>query len=190
MYPQGSILGPTCLYFIKMTYQQTLLLSYYFLQITPNWLRCYYQWRLTERQKPFHIMVRKMAIKIGHVEMQSTSFWTDRYKNLCDAKYWYWVNAGINVCWRREKSGCNNCLEVKFLSHNIVNQVKKANKLTGIIRRSHSFLDIVSIFTYFSCLPSSWILFYGLVSITTKETKILSKTSFPVLLRCYHGYQI
>ena len=33
--------------------------------------------------------------------------------------------------------------ELKFLSH-IVNQVKRANRLMGLIRRSYNFLDIVS----------------------------------------------
>ena len=36
--------------------------------------------------------------------------------------------------------------KLEFLSHTNVNQVKKANKLMGLIRRSRSFLDIVSIF--------------------------------------------
>ena len=56
-----------------MTYQQTLL-SYYFVHMIPNWLKCYYWWCytqwVTERLKPFNVMIRKMAVKIKQVELE------------------------------------------------------------------------------------------------------------------------
>ena len=42
--------------------------------------------------------------------------------------------------------------KLKFSSH-LVNQVKKTNRLMGLIRRSHNFLDIVS-FKYLFISPT------------------------------------
>ena len=42
---------------------------------------------LQNKLNHFNITVRKMAVKIQYVEMQSASFWTGRYQNIYDVEY-------------------------------------------------------------------------------------------------------
>ena len=80
--------------------------------------------------------------------------------------------------------------KLKFSSL-IVNQVKKANRLMGLIRRSYNFLDIVLFKYLFISLVRPHLeycvtIWYPLL----KKMKIRSNTSFAVTPRYYRGYQI
>ena len=129
------------------------------------------QW-VAERLEPFNIMVRKMAVKTQHFKMQSASFWTVRYQPYTK------MNIDIGQMQElkfsdEEKKRIDS--KLKFSSH-IVNQVKKAvgwwvfSKIIQFSR--YSFIQV---FVYFPCLPSSWILCYGLVFTTKKRLRFNRK---------------
>ena len=86
-------------------------------------------------------MVRKMAAKIQVVEMQSASFWTVRYQTYTMMNIDIGQKQELNFIDEEKDLGVIVDSKLEFSSH-IVNQVKKANKLMGLIRRSYNFLDI------------------------------------------------
>ena len=95
-----------------------------------------------------------MAAKIQLVEMQSASFWTVRYQTYTMMNIDIGQKQELNFIDEEKDLGVIVDSKLKFSSH-IVNQVKKANKLMGLIRRSFSQYCFIQVFLYFSCLPSS-----------------------------------
>ena len=88
---QGSIVGPILFIFyindLPADIIATLLLFADDTKLIKMLLSMMSHIELQNNLNHFNITVRKMAVKIQYVEMQSASFWTGRYQNIYDVEY-------------------------------------------------------------------------------------------------------